>query len=272
VKGTLAALWEASRENIGPISRAKPGQFEPTRRRALPTVVAVDKSFVAALLLVLAAPLGVRADVLDEPLTRQVQALALAAQALQAAPGLSVELRIGRLDPRLKLAPCAAVQPYLPTGTRLWGAARIGLRCADPGVRWNVFLPITVDVFGPGWVATGPLAVGAVLRAGDLKPATVNLSAEASPALASSELALGRTLARPLAAGEPLRAADLRARQWFAAGDTVRITAVGAGWRIHGEGQALNPGLEGQMVRVRTESGRVVSGMAVAQRQIEVAL
>ena len=52
----------------------------------------------------------------------------------------------------------------------------------------------------------------------------------------------------------------------------VRIVAAGRGWRIHGEGQALNPGVEGQAVRVRTESGRIVSGMAVAERQVEVAL
>jgi hypothetical protein len=41
-------------------------------------------------------------------------------------------------DSRLKLAPCVTVQPYLPAGSR---NARIGLRCADAGVRWNIFLP-----------------------------------------------------------------------------------------------------------------------------------
>ena len=61
-------------------------------------------------------------------------------------------------------------------------------------------------------------------------------------------------------------------RQWFAAGDSVRLVATGDGWHISGEGQALAPGLEGQAVRVRTESGRVVNGMAVAERLVEVAL
>jgi flagella basal body P-ring formation protein FlgA len=70
----------------------------------------------------------------------------------------------------------------------------------------------------------------------------------------------------------PLRSGDLRPRMWFAAGDTVRIVAGGSGWHIRGEGQALGPGVEGQVVRVRTESGRIISGMAVADRQVEVAL
>jgi flagellar basal body P-ring formation protein FlgA len=84
--------------------------------------------------------------------------------------------------------------------------------------------------------------------------------------------ALGRTLARPLAAGQPLRAADLRARQWFAAGDSVQIDAVGTGFRISGEGQALGPGLEGQPARVRIGGGRVVTGQPVAERRMELRL
>ena len=221
------------------------------------------------LLLALVAPAPVLA--LDAALAARV--LTLAEQSSQqAAPGLRVQVRVGSLDPRLKLAPCTAVQPYLPPGTRLWGPARIGLRCTDPGVRWNVFLPLTVDVFGPGLVAQGPLAAGAVIGAADLKPGTVNLSATASTAVAAPELAVGRMLARPLAAGDTLREQDLRARQWFAAGDTVRIVAGGTGWRIDSEGQALGPGIEGQSVRVRTESGRIVSGIAVADRRVEVAL
>ena len=111
---------------------------------------------------------------------------------------------------------------------------------------------------------------GALLSAADLKPGTVNLSASPSAALAAADLAIGRMLARPLSPGDTLRDADLRARQWFAAGDNVRIVAGGSGWRIHGEGQALNPGLEGQAVRVRTESGRIVSGVAAGDRMVEV--
>jgi flagella basal body P-ring formation protein FlgA len=111
-----------------------------------------------------------------------------------------------------------------------------------------------------------------VLAADDLRSAEVNLAASPTPVLTRQSLAVGRTLARPLAAGDTVRASDLRARQWFAAGDTVRVVAAGAGWRISGEGLALAPGLEGQAVRVRTESGRIVSGVAVAERMIEVAL
>ena len=194
------------------------------------------------------------------------------AAAARSAPGLRVQVHVGTLDARLRLAPCKSVAPYLPPNTRLWGAARIGLRCNDPGVRWNVFLPVQVDVFGPAWVATGALPAGTVLQASHLERAEANLSAARQPVVTHREHAVGRALQRPLTAGVALRDGDLRPRQWFAAGDTVRLVAAGSGWRIDGQGHAMAPGMEGAPVRVRTESGRVVSGMPVGERQVEVAL
>ncbi len=226
--------------------------------------------FLIAALFAAAAP--ARAQSIEGALAAQVQGFAHEATRQIATPGLRVEVRVGRLDPRLQLAPCASVQPYLPTGTRLWGNARIGLRCLDAGVRWNVFLPIHIDVFGPALVATAPLVAGHLLAAGDLRVAEVNLAATPTAPLTNQQLAVGRLLARPLTAGAAVHGRDLRARQWFAAGDSVRVVATGRGWRISGEGQALAAGLEGQSVRVRTESGRVVSGVAVAERLVEVAL
>ena len=59
---------------------------------------------------------------------------------------------------------------------------------------------------------------------------------------------------------------------WFAAGDRVKVVAAGPGFRIGTEGQALTRGLDGQSVRVRTEGGRVLTGTAVGEREVEVAL
>ncbi len=123
-----------------------------------------------------------------------------------------------------------------------------------------------------GALANAALAAGRVLAAEDLRSAEVNLSATRSAAVTRSDKAIGRALARPLGAGDGLHEDDLRARQWFAAGDSVQLVAAGSGWRIRGEGQALAAGLEGQPVRIRTESGRVVNGVAVAERLVEVAL
>lgn len=183
-----------------------------------------------------------------------------------------VEIETGSLDPRLKLAPCERVEPYLPAGFRAWGKSRVGLRCAQGPVRWNVYLPVTVKVFGPALVAVRPLDAGAELNEADVRSAEIDLAAAASAALTDLDAAAGRTLARAVAPGQPLRQADLRARQWFAAGETVKLVALGRGFEVHGEGQALSAGLDGNLVRVRTETGRIVSGVAVSERRVEVRL
>ena len=186
--------------------------------------------------------------------------------------GSRVEVRVGQLDPRLKLAPCESVEPYLPPNAKAWGRTRIGLRCLRGAVRWNVYLPVTVAVYAPGLVAAAPLAGGSVLAAKDLRIAEIDIAEHDGGFYLDAAALAGRTLARPLAAGEGLRATHLAARRWFAAGEIVRITTVGAGFTVAGSGEALTPGIEGLPARVRTESGRVVSGTPVGDREVQLRL
>jgi flagella basal body P-ring formation protein FlgA len=205
-------------------------------------------------------------------LDQQVRQFALEGSRLNEPGAPRIEVSVGQLDPRLRLAPCQKVEPYLPPGTRLWGKSRIGLRCTQGSVKWNVYLPVVVKAFGTALVATGGSAAGSVLTATDVASAEVDLAEDASDALADPGLAIGHTLARPLKPGQSLRQSHLKARQWFAAGETVTVTAQGDGFSVAGEAQALNNGIEGQPVRVRTESGRVLTGQPVGERRVALAL
>ena len=193
-----------------------------------------------------------------------------AAATASAAPRIEVE--VGALDPRLHLAPCRRIEPYLPPGTRAWGTLRLGLRCADGDVRWNVYLPVTVKAWVRGLVVTSALPAGSVLQARDLGNGEIDLAREAAPPINDPSLLIGRTLGRALAAGEGVSAGALKPRQWFAAGESVRISAVGAGYAVGGSGEALGPGIEGRAVRIRTESGRIITATPVAERSVEVQL
>ena len=229
-------------------------------------------ALAAAAALAQAAPPAASNSGLDTGLEQQVRQLALDGSHA-ASPGTPrVEVSVGQLDPRLRLAPCTQVQPYIPDGMRLWGKSRIGLRCLQGATRWTVYLPITVKVFGSALIATSGVASGSVLTAADLVPAEVDLAEDNSAPVVSTELAVGRTLARALKPGQSLRQSHLKARQWFAAGESVTLVAQGEGFSVAGEGQALNPGIEGQTVRVRTESGRVLTGQPVGERRVELAL
>jgi len=222
-------------------------------------------------LLGVAAPVGAEAGAaLDASLLDHVRALALGKAAESG--GSRVEVTIGQLDPRLHLAPCQNIEPYLPPGVRLWGKARIGLRCKTGPTPWNVYLPVTVKVFGRALVVPAGAAAGSVLAEADLAEAEVDLAEEFTPALVDPRLAVGRTLAQNLRPGQTLRQTHIKSRQWFVAGETVRVIATGAGFALESEAQALSNGIEGQPARVRTESGRVLTGLPSGERRVEVAL
>lgn len=224
---------------------------------------------VFAFIGVLGSAAGARAPA-GAGLEQRVRDFAL--QGTAAAEGLRVEVEVGELDARLRLAPCEQIEPYLPGSARLWGRTRVGLRCLRGVKRWNVFVPVTVRVYGQALVAGAALPAGSVLADRDLATAEVELTEAGGGAIVQPRLAVGRTLARPLARGQSLRQSHLRARQWFAAGDTVKVVAQGKGFSVAGEARAVTRGLEGQIARVRTESGRVLAGWPVGERRIEVKL
>lgn len=202
----------------------------------------------------------------------QAQSPALQTPASGEAQLPRVEVMLGDLDPRLKLAPCQKVNAYIPQGMKLWGKTRVGLRCEQGPVRWNVFWPVTVKVWGSALVVTATVEPGQELGPQDVKLAEVDLAESTSPAVLSLSEALGRSSQRRLQAGQSLRQSDLRARRWFSAGDPVRLHVKGAGFMAAAEGVALAHGDEGRCARVRTGQGKVVCAQPVADGLAELTL
>ena len=260
----------------------KPGQIEAPAPAAVATLQGVNilspsvfwLSICAAVVPAVAAAQAQPPAGPNLPATALPEALALVGSAARAlAPaGARIEVAPGRLDPRLRLAACSRVQPFLPAGARPWGASRVGLRCVQ-GIRpWSVTLPVTVHVFARAPVAPGALPPGSVIDSRLWVLAEVDWAAGPSAVQPQADALQGRVLARALAPGQPVRAADLRPRQWFAAGETVRVVAVGGGFSVSSEGQALSAGIEGQIARVRTDNGRVLSGRPDGENRMQVPL
>ena len=187
-----------------------------------------------------------------------------------AADPLRMEVVVGGLDSRLRLAACAQVEPYVPSGSRLWGKTRLGLRCVTGQSKWNVFLPITIRAWGQAWVMRRDVAAGALMTQADVMMAEVDWADEASPVLADPAAWLGQVATRALSTGQVLRQSMVRAAQVFQAGATVRVLAQGAGFRISADGQALSAGVVGQVARIRMDNGRVMSGTVLDARTVQV--
>jgi flagella basal body P-ring formation protein FlgA len=206
------------------------------------------------------------------PAQAVAEAVALAATAAAALAPVParVEVLPGALDPRLKLAPCAKVQASLAAGVPSWGRSRVALQCVDGATRWKVFLPVTVQVWAPAMVTAVALPAGARLEESQLATRVIDWGAAAEPAWTRAEALAGRVLVRPLAAGQPVRAADLQARQWFARGDAVTLLAAGPGFAVTAAAQAQTAGIEGHAASAVTAAGVVVVGRPVGDHRMEV--
>jgi flagella basal body P-ring formation protein FlgA len=194
-----------------------------------------------------------------------------ASQSTGVAP-LRMDVSVGSIDGRLKLAPCGNVEAYLPAGSRLWGKTRVGLRCVDGMSKWNISIPATVKAFGRAWVVKGQVPAGVALTDADVTEAEVDWADEASPVVTDRAAWQGQVATRLLSTGQTLRQAMVKPAQVFQAGTQVRVIAQGAGFQISGDAQALSAGVVGQLARVKMENGRIASGMVLDTRTVRIDL
>ena len=172
---------------------------------------------------------------------------------------LRVEIEVGTLGRGLKLAPCARAEPFLPGQTKLWGRANVGLRCID-GARWTTFIPVRVSAYGPALVARTALPAGRIPQPADFTVQEVDWAESRSAPIANPALLHEQELIRPVAAGQPLLTEYLRLTPSVRAGQPVAVIVDGPGFTIGIEAVALSTAAEGQQVRVRTGTGKVLNG------------
>ena len=200
----------------------------------------------------------------------------LARQAFQERLGpqadVDVDIVVGRLDPRLRLAPCQKTALGFEGAYRPWGQTRITLRCLQGPVNWRLFVPLTVKVMAPALGLGMGLPSGTVLRNDHLTWVQVDWADSKGPWLLEAQALVGRPLKQAVAAGQALRVADLQPRVWFESGETVQLHVLGSGFRVQGQGVALGRGVENGAVRVRLENGKTLVGTATGLRQVSVQL
>jgi flagella basal body P-ring formation protein FlgA len=131
-------------------------------------------------------------------------------------------------------------------------------------------MPVTVRVFAPALVASRSLPAGHALAEDDYRSEEIDLTQQPAGLLQEPGFAVNKVLARPLAAGQALRREHFRPRTLVAPGDPVRLVYEGTGFSVSTDGRALGSAAEGEAVRVQTESGRVVTGIARGPRRVEL--
>ncbi len=183
-------------------------------------------------------------------------------------PG-EVRIQVSPLDPNNQLPACAALEPFLPAGTRAWGRISVGVRCDSP-VTWTAYLQAQVSVVADYLVAARPLRAGQIVGPADLGQRRGDLTALPDNTLTDPTQASGHNTRIAIAAGAPLRGDMLRVPHAVRQGQTVPVVSAGPGFRVSSEGRAMNNAAPGESVRVRLANGQVVTGVAQAGGTVEV--
>ena len=101
-------------------------------------------------------------------------------------------------------------------------------------------------------VALTRLLPETVLRADDVRIARVRAATLQNEVARSVDQIIGMQLRRPVAAGQPLRLADLSRPPLVQRGATVQIELSSAGLSVTGQAVALDAGAEGDKSACRT--------------------
>lgn len=170
-----------------------------------------------------------------------------------------------------RLPACDALTPYMTGPTRPRARMSVGVRCTSPRP-WSVYVQATVSLPGQYFVAARPLNAGETLRPEDLAPRDGDLINLPPGAITDPQSVVGMTVGYRIGMGQPIRASSLRSAGSVQRGQTVRITARGAGFVVSSEGQVMQNATPGSTVEVKTASGQIVSGVLQPQGNVEVPL
>ncbi|NPT55681.1 flagellar basal body P-ring formation chaperone FlgA [Paraburkholderia elongata] len=210
------------------------------------------------------------------PLAGQQDAEAIRSAALtflqQQSAGLpgKVDITVAPAFPR-GLAACAMLEPFMPSGARLWGRMTVGVRCA--GERpWTIYLQARISLRATYYLAARAMAPGEVLTAADLVARDGDLTGLPQAIVTDPSQAVGSVSLVRIAGGMPLRRDMLKSASAVSIGQTVRIVAAGEGFAISAEGSAMNNASPGQQVRVKTANGQIISGIVKDGSTVEIQL
>ncbi len=183
------------------------------------------------------------------------------------------EVRVGRLDSRLKLAPCTEeLEAFTPPGRKRTGRTTVGVRCS--GVKpWSLYVPVTVSIMGEVVVATRDLLRGQMISPSDIRLEERDLTQLHSGYLSNLDLAEGKRVKRTIRRGGIVKPVQIAAPTLIKKGAEVTIKASSDRIQVTTKGKALGPGGIGERIRVRNlRSKKVVEATVVDAGTVQVDL
>lgn len=158
------------------------------------------------------------------------------------------------------LPPCEALEPFLPSGARLWGRVSVGVRC-NAKQPWTRYIPAYIAVVGTYYVAARQINMGQTLTLADTIAREGDLTTLPNGVIVDPAQLNGVTASNNIASGAPLRRELLRSVVLVQQGQAVKVVTQGAGFVVSAEGKAMSQAAAGAIIQVKMQGGQLLSGV-----------
>ncbi len=186
-------------------------------------------------------------------------------------PDAKPSVKVGQLDTRLKLAACGQkLRLSAPAGSANVGNTVVAVVCPGP-VAWKLYVPVRVAARQRVVIAARSLKRGVHLGRADLSMASRNLARLSYGYYTRPDEVIGQVLTRNLIQGRVITPTSLRPPLLVKRGQVVTIKVQEGELSVTAQGEALQNGAQGSLVRVRNvESKRIVQGIVIGFGVVEV--
>jgi flagella basal body P-ring formation protein FlgA len=166
--------------------------------------------------------------------------------------------------------PCQSPEFFIPGQLPVVrGFVRLGLRCPKPST-WIVYGSSTITEAQTVYKLKTDLPAGHLISSDDLTAAKVFPKIQTAGLNPESVPFVGRTLVTALPAGTTLQHSHTKTNWAIKGGQTVTVYSQGPAFRISSQAQAVANAVAGQVVQVRTSSGKMLSGLALPEGAVEL--
>ncbi|PCJ50644.1 MAG: flagella basal body P-ring formation protein FlgA [Gammaproteobacteria bacterium] len=164
-----------------------------------------------------------------------------------------VEIRIGNLDPRLRLIKCSEdLIIFTPPGSRLQGNTTLGVRCNSPKT-WSIYIALKISIFEKAIVSIRKMTRGDIIAQNDISLTEVDTSRVRGRSFVDYKELVGTKLKTSLKANQVISSTAICL---ICKGDAVAIRSNNSSVSVSVAGIALNDGGKGDKIRVQNNSSR----------------
>ena len=173
-----------------------------------------------------------------------------------------VNIKMGRLDPRLRLTECEIpLTATLAAGSRFAGKTTVHISC-NGSVPWTAYLSAQINLYANVIKTAQPLSIGHILQKSDLVKSEENLSQLKYGFFTDSQSLIGKQLKRRLPQNRVIKANYVKSATLVKRGELVSIIAQNSGYSVKMTGTAMMNGARGDRIRVKNlSSKRIIEGI-----------